>query len=308
MTTARDALTDLRTTLEKMGGQFRACFPTDKHVDRFIRVVMTAVQSNLALLEAERTSFYAACMKCAQDGLLPDGKQAVLKIYKTKVKTAEGETWVQAVQYEPMTDGLMVKLRNSGEIVGAPKVHPWYEHDDFDYQLGDDEKIVHRPAINKPRGRLMGAYSIVKLKSGDTSREIMSIEEIDEIMRRTKSKDKDGNIYGPWKTDKPEMARKTVFKRHVKRLPRSTDLDNVINYDNEQNGVEDIRQPGAPAPAAQAETQPQPQAQRRPAALAAVAGATETLPPSKVPEKVVEGTVVGPEKGVKDESPPTDII
>jgi hypothetical protein len=42
--TTRDALTDLRSTLEKMGGQFKAVMPTQQHVDRFIRVVMTAVQ------------------------------------------------------------------------------------------------------------------------------------------------------------------------------------------------------------------------------------------------------------------------
>src|SRR5688572_24112721 len=137
----RSALDDLRSTLEKMGGQFKAVMPTQAHVDRFIRVVMTAVQGNPQLLEAERQSFYASCMKCAQDGLMPDGKQAVLKIYNVKV----GDGWGKAVQYEPMTDGLMQKLRNSNEIIGAPKVHVVYEGDEFTYELGDNERIVHKP-------------------------------------------------------------------------------------------------------------------------------------------------------------------
>jgi recombination protein RecT len=178
------------------------------------------------LLEADRQSFYASCMKCAQDGLLPDGKQAVLKIYNSK---QADNTWAKTVQYEPMTDGLLMKLRNSGEIVGAPKVHCWYEHDEFSYELGDNERIAHKPALTN-RGAIKGAYSIVKLKSGDTSREVMSIEEIDLIMARTKSKDKDGNIFGPWKTDKPEMCRKTVFKRHVQTpaaLDRSRQRDQL---------------------------------------------------------------------------------
>lgn len=232
----RSSLDDLRSTLEKMGGQFKAVMPTQAHVDRFIRVVMTAVQGNPDLLAAERTSFFAACMKCAQDGLMPDGKQAVLKIYNSK---QADNTWAKVVQYEPMTDGLMQKLRNSKEVVGAPKVHCWYANDDFVYELGDNERIIHKPHLGD-RGALAGAYSIVKLQSGDISREVMHIGEIDGIMQRTKSKDVQGNIFGPWKTDKPEMARKTVFKRHYKRLPRSSDLDNVINYDNEHNGVEDI--------------------------------------------------------------------
>lgn len=301
-TQTKDALTELRDTLGKMGGQFKAVMPTQQHVDRFIRVVMTAVQANLDLLAADRTSFYSSCMKCAQDGLLPDGKQAVLKIYNQK--QSDG-SYAKVVQYEPMTEGMLIKLRNSGEIIGAPKVHVWHENDtEFRYELGDNERIVHVPAL-KNRGPIAGAYSIVKLKSGDTSREVMTIEEIDAIMQRTKSKDREGNIFGPWKTDKPEMCRKTVFKRHAKRLPKSTDLDNMINFDNEQNGLADpVAQ--EPKPAAQAGGQQAEPTVRKPPALAAVAqhGGTP-MPQQKVSEKVVEGEAVTQQR---PDGPPADII
>lgn len=309
----RSAIDDIRSTLERMGGQFKAVMPTQAHVDRFIRVVMTAVQGNPDLLEADRTSFYASCMKCAQDGMMPDGKQAVLKIYNQNIGTRDKPEWRKIVQYEPMAEGLMMKLRLSGEVIGAPKVHVVYAADEFTYELGDNERIIHKPALAN-RGAIVAAYSIVKLKSGDTSREVMGIEEIDAIAKRSKSVDKNGDPTGPWKTDKGEMCRKTVFKRHYKRLPRSSDLDNIINEDNEQHGLAEP----IPGTAVAVATQDRPQAaeaapSRRPAALEAVARAGGTpmpaMPATEQREPVtIEGRATKTDAQAEAGNPPADII
>lgn len=301
MAEQRDHIAEIRATLEKMGSQFKAVLPTQQHVDRFIRVVMTAVQQNPKLVAADRQSFFASCMKAAQDGLMPDGKEAVLKIYSMRKGPNE---FIDGVQYEPMTEGLLKKLRLSGEVIGAPRVHVVRQRDEFDYQLGDDERIVHKPALGDP-GEIIAAYSIVRLKSGDTSREVMSRTEIDEIMRRTKSKDKSGNITGPWVTDFSEMCRKTVFKRHYKRLPRSSDLDNVINEDNDANGAADIerREPQLTSIPGAASVSPAPAV--RPRALAAVAEAGGTPVPAELQQERQRDpvTIDSP-----TEQAPTDII
>lgn len=266
-TQQRRPIDEVRHTLNQMGAQFQAVLPSKAHVDRFIRVVMTAVQSNPDLIdpETDRQSFYAACMKCAQEGLLPDGKQAVLKIYNTNVGTKAAPRWKKLVAYEPMTDGMLMKLRNSGEVVGAPRVHVVYQNDQFDYELGDNERIMHKPKLGD-RGKVVAAYSIVTLKSGETSREVMGVDEIENIRKRSKTPES-----GPWASDYGEMCRKTVFKRHCKRLPRSTDLDNMIRSDNEQNGMAEPLEPHQAAPApAQTATQP-PAGKRRPKALENIA-------------------------------------
>lgn len=292
---------DVRHGLGLMQSQFKSLFPTQQHVDRFVRVVMTAVQQNAKLLDPElRTSFYGACMRCAQDGLMPDGREAALVSYGGKNPS---------IQYQPMVEGMMKKLRNSGEVVGAPRVHVVKEHDEFDYQLGDEEKIVHKPALTN-RGKVVGAYSIVRLKSGDTSREFMSFEEIDSIRKRSRSAND-----GPWVTDFDEMARKTVFRRHYKRLPRSTDLDNVLAADDDTfvpysdrggdaagTSVAPTRQQQGGGGAASAQ-------EKRPAALEAVAQAGGTPMPTEPVKGAREpATIEGEGQRVDEGKPPTDVI
>ena len=302
MAEQRDQIQDLRDTLGKMAGQFGAVLPSEKHVQRFIRVVMTAAQQNQKLVTADRTSFYSSCMKCAQEGLMPDGREAVLKIYNTK----KGNEWVDAVQYEPMTEGLLKKLRLSGEVLGAPNIQVVHENDEFDYQLGDEPKIMHRPARGE-RGEIVAAYSIIKLADGETSREVMWRSELNDIMERTKSRDyKTKEITGPWKTDFSEMCRKTVFKRHYKRLPRSTDLDNIINEDNEQNGIiTDTLERARSAP-----VKPVSIAASRPVALAAVAAAGGVAAPAMpVEQQEQEYIPAEQQESAKTETaPPLDII
>jgi recombination protein RecT len=136
-------------TLRKMQPEFQAALPPHISPERFTRVAVTAVNSNPDLLkpDVDKRSIYAACMKAAQDGLIIDNREAALVIFKGRA------------QYMPMIDGIMKLVRNSGEI-SVWSVHVVKEHDKFDYELGDDEFMKHKPALTN-RGKTIGAYSIV---------------------------------------------------------------------------------------------------------------------------------------------------
>lgn len=234
----------MRGTLTKMGAEFKAALPAQIPVERFVRTTITAVQMNPQLLECDRRSLLGSCMKAAQDGLLPDGREAALVIFRTK----DGPK----VQYMPMVGGLLKKMRNSGELasIGA---HVVYEHDAFDYELGDDERIVHKPHLGEDRGKPIAAYAIAKTKDSAIYREVMSLAEINKVRSASRAKDS-----GPWVDWWDEMARKTVIRRIAKRLPSSTDVDGVIEHDNEATGFAEL-----PALAAvQVEHQAEPKARR----------------------------------------------
>lgn len=207
-------INEVRTAIDAMAPQFAKALPKHINVDKFVRVAQTAVQMNPDLLAADRRTLYAACTRAAQQGLLPDGREGAIVTYGNKA------------QWMPMVGGIMKLVRNSGEIT-TWSVQAVYERDSFDYQLGDDERIVHKPALSN-RGNLVGVYSIVTMKGGEKSREFMSVDEVNAIRTRSRS----GNG-GPWKTDFAEMAKKTVVRRHSKRLPMSTDLDDLLRTDDE---------------------------------------------------------------------------
>lgn len=238
------AVQEVRGAIEKMAPQFKAALPAHVSVERFVRVTLTAVQTNPNLLEADRRTLFAAATKAAQMGLLPDGREGAIVTFKNQA------------QWMPMVAGIMKLVRNSGEI-STWSVQAVYENDTFDFCLGDEEHITHKPALAN-RGKLIAVYSIVTMKDGEKSREVMSVEDVNQIRARSRS----GNS-GPWQTDFAEMAKKTVVRRHSKRLPLSTDIDGVIKEDDE------LFMPPEPAQAAQAPAQAAetPQATRRPSRL-----------------------------------------
>jgi recombination protein RecT len=205
----------VRHQLTQMEGEFKAALPAHIPVERFNRVVMTAIQATPKLLQCNRQSFFNSCVRAAQDGLLPDGREGAIVPYGNDA------------QWLPMIAGLRKKARNSGEIA-TWDVHAVFEKDDFDYELGDNPFIRHKPTLGEP-GKLIAVYSIAVLKSGEISRDVMSVIQVEKI--RTKSKGSNT----PWNDPifYPEMAKKTVAKRHAKVLPTSTDLDDLLRRDDD---------------------------------------------------------------------------
>ena len=184
-----------------------AALPSHISVERFERVALTAVQNNPALLHLSRQSLFMACLRAAQDGLLPDGRQGAIVGFKDQA------------QWMPMVGGLMVLARNSGQIASliAQVVH---ERDRFVWRPADtSEPIVHEvPALADDRGKPIGAYAIARLVSGEVVAEVMTRAEIEKV--RAVSRSKDGPAWSQWWG---EMARKSALRRLIKRLPLSTD-------------------------------------------------------------------------------------
>lgn len=226
----------IRQNIMTLAPEFRAALPAHVTVEKFSRVAMTAIQNTPELADADRKSLFGAIVRLAQDGLLPDGREAALVIFKTKNKQGGWDAKVQAM---PMMAGLLKKVRQSGDVskVSARVVH---EHDEFSINYGFDDEIKHvPPPLDKPRGKAVGAYAVAVLADGSRYIEVMSLEDIEKVRSVSKSKD---NQYGPWVQWWGEMARKTVFRRLSKWLPMSTDLEEAfardetlsVRYDGEQ--------------------------------------------------------------------------
>lgn len=229
----------LNADLEKRAAEFRKALPSHISPEKLQRTVMTAAQNNPDLLTADRQSLVTSCMKAAQDGLLPDGREAALVIFMTSEKGRDGQ-WHKRklVQYMPMVYGLRKKIVQSGEVVSLQTglvYRAEMEAGAFLYEVGMEPPIRHRPMLDLPAEQLaddkiVAAYSIAKMKDGTVSVEVMRRGEIDRVREMSQTgatRDKKGQPRtpkGPWVDWFGEMARKTVMRRHSKTLPMSGDI------------------------------------------------------------------------------------
>lgn len=220
----------LRLALQRMTPEFAVALPPQIPAERFVRTLLTTVQMNPALLQADRRSLFAAAMRAAQDGLLLDGREAAAVIF------GKGN-----VQYMPMVDGLLKKLRNSGELASI-SCHVVFDADEFEYELGDAESIRHKPHLGPNRGKPRAVYAIARTKDGAVYREVMSVEDVERVRNVSRARDA-----GPWKDWWDRMAIKTCLRRICRRLPSSADLDSVLEADNEASGF--VNQPRSQAEA-----------------------------------------------------------
>ena len=222
-------VSDFRKQLSNKTKGLKAMLPAHVSVERFQSASMIAITNNHDLLGADRDSLLNALIKCAGDGLLPDNREASLVLFDTKVN---GE-WIKKAQYMPMVYGIIKRMRNSGDI-STVEAHVVYEHDEFEFELGDTPRLFHKPNLQGTRGKQLLVYCIVNFKDGSKYREIMSMEEVHKARSKSKGyKKKGGDIYpnSPWVQWPDEMAKKTVIHRAAKRLPASAELDDLMKYD-----------------------------------------------------------------------------
>lgn len=205
-----------------MKPQFKAILPAHIPPEKFIRVLQTAAMLNPELVTADRRLLYGEIMKCAQDGLVPDGREATIIVFGKEPK------------YNPMVAGICKKARNSGEIktIDAQVV---YEKDFYD--VWTDEKGSHFKHVKArgERGKVLLTFAYAITKDDGFYFEEIDEAQMAEIEKISKAK------AGPWKgAFKDEMRRKSALRRLCKyRLPSSADLDMVIRREDDPQAFSD---------------------------------------------------------------------
>lgn len=207
--------------IKAMEPEIKKALPSVITPERFTRMALSALNTTPQLQACSQMSFLGALMNAAQLGLEPNTPlgQAYLIPYKNKGKL---ECQFQ-IGYKGMLD--LVYRNPEIQTIQAQCV---YENDDFDYELGLEPKLIHKPAIGD-RGALKLVYALWKSKNGGFGFEVMSKADIDGHAR--KFSQSFGSSYSPWKTNYEEMAKKTVIKRCLKYAPLKSDFATVISND-----------------------------------------------------------------------------
>lgn len=206
--------------LKKMGPEIARALPKHMDADRLARIALTTIRTNPKLLEASVPSLLGAVMQAAQLGLEPGliGHCYFVPFRNNKA----GQTDVQfIIGYRGMVD----LARRSGQIQNI-YAHAVYEKDEFEYELGLEPKLKHKPSMEADRGQMIGVYAVAHFKDGGYQFEFMPKEEIERRRKRSKAANN-----GPWVTDYEEMAKKTVIRHMWKYLPISVEIQRAEAVD-----------------------------------------------------------------------------
>lgn len=249
VTTQRQAspIVEFKRTLTALIDGKELALPSNVSQEAFKNAAVVAAQDNPQILQCEMQSVFKSIRTLAAAGLVPDGREAALVPFKTKV---DGK-YIQKCQAMPMVFGLVKMARRSGDVRDI-RAHLVYEKEvetgAFRYIVGDEERLEHSPILFGERGEAVAVYAIAKLKDGTLVREFMGADEVDKIRRTGASQRKFDNgrssvsdqPIGIWKDHSGEMWKKTVIRRLCKRLDLSAEDMRRIVADEDQIPMRDV--------------------------------------------------------------------
>lgn len=198
-----------------MQEQIRKSLPPGVSIDRFTAVTIAAFNHNPDLAAADRQSLYNAVVKAAQEGLLPDGQDAILNVYKTNVAPrGQAAKWVKKVQFQRMKMGVLKQFKKAGIDAYSSCV---YENEHF--EIWNDEAGEHlthkRLPFGEGKGELIGSYAVAPLPDGKCKIATMDMEAIMKARASSKSGDGEGS---PWVKWFDQMAEKSALHRLRRRV------------------------------------------------------------------------------------------
>jgi len=163
--------------------------------------------------------------------------------YEESKKDAEGnwKTTVSAVM-QPRYGGMLKLAADCGAFKDAPFCACVYSGDDFQVTLGSERKIVHNPNYLSDKDEdITHVYCVISLANGGSHIEVMPISKVKAIMVRSqgyKQAVSSKKYNSVWHNFFPQQALKTVLKRALKTVPKSSfkqdavKLQQAISMDN----------------------------------------------------------------------------
>jgi recombination protein RecT len=206
---------NLATFLAGKKSQIAAALPKHLDSDRMIRLAVTCVMQNKALQDCSMPSIYRSLLLSSQTGLeVGVGGQAYLVPYK-------GEA-----TFVPGWQGLVDLVSRSGRATvwtGAV-----FEGDEFDWQLGDQQYVRHRPGGENEESKLTHVYAIGRVNGSQ-----YPVIEVWTKERVTKHRDKFNKVGARHYsfTNFEMYARKVALLQVLKYMPKSIELQKAIAAD-----------------------------------------------------------------------------
>lgn len=219
----RRALADVHSLLESMKPEIAKALPRHLTPERLARIVYTEARKEPKLAYCSAVSLAGAVLTCAQLGLEPG--------------SALGEAWL-----------IPRKSKHTGQLEASFQLgykgmaslfwrHPMAQHldmqtvyanDEFDYALGLDPHLIHKPPNDgRARGDRKGYwYAVAKLTNGGYRFCVLNREEVETHRQRS-----DAPNSPAWRDDFDTMAGKTCVRVMFGLMPKSMEAAKALQLE-----------------------------------------------------------------------------
>lgn len=214
---------DLQTQIAAVQNRARNVLPDHLPIEKQSSYLMMLAQAKPKLLECRPDTIVSCFLNACAWGLAVGGSRPEVHLIPSWNRNLNGygkggfECRME-IDYRAK----LKMIRQHADVIWAD-AKPVYERDEIAVEYGPDGFLRHKPAMSGKRGAFVGAWAAVKHPSGMTTPLYMTKEELDPYRERTSSRNKSGEIVGPWKDDPTPMYVKTVIHRLANLLDWETD-------------------------------------------------------------------------------------
>jgi recombination protein RecT len=202
--------------------------------DRMLKRAQLYIQTKPELHECTPISLMQCILQAGSNGHSLDGKMAHAVVFSCKKKDANGnDRWVKEAVYMPDYKGIVDVARRHGVIKDCYAKHV-FANDLFEFGIvNGTQAMKHIPALLEEPGEYRGTYAVIIHEDGRIMLDWMNKVEIEAVRKKSKAANN-----GPWVTDWPEMAKKTVIRRNLKLYATDPELAALFDADDEAVGYD----------------------------------------------------------------------
>lgn len=190
--------------IDSRADEIRALLPKYLTPERFF-VLARQIEKNPQLRACTPQSLFDCVLQAAQCGL--------------EIGTVDQHAFVipygKEAQFQPSYRGMIFRLVQAG-VVAHMYADVIRKNDTVELTSGSKRELIHRFSLND-RGDVIGAYSVATMPNGQTDFELMELKDL-EAIEKAALRISNGKPSPAWSYFKTEMQKKSVIRRHAKRL------------------------------------------------------------------------------------------
>jgi len=210
----------LAAELVELKPEISKALPSHLDGERMTRIALTALRTTPKLNQCTLPSFLGSVLTLAQLGLEPNTPLAQAYLIPRSSKGSMQCTTM--IGYAGMLD--IVYRSGKVALVYAEVVR---EGDIFDYDLGLDRKLIHKP-VGDEDASMTHVYAVAELMNGHKAFVVLTANQ---VIKRKLSAQGTASASSPWNSYPEEMWKKSAVRALWKYLPRSPEIAQAVSFD-----------------------------------------------------------------------------